>query len=74
TRYAPFAAPWNFAGFPALALPTGALNSARTPLAVQLAAGPGREPLLLALAVQLEQLHWPRTATVQGLDRDGLKA
>jgi len=63
TRYAPFAAPWNFAGFPALALPTGALNRVGTPLAVQLAAGPGGESLLLGLAAELERLRpWTRHA------------
>ena len=65
TRYAPFAAPWNFAGFPALALPTGALNRAGTPLAVQLAAGPGHEARLLALAAQVERLRpWLRHAPI----------
>ena len=63
--YAPFAAPWNFAGFPAMTLPTGRLHPAGTPLGVQLAAGPGSEALLLALAAELQQLSpWPRRAPV----------
>ncbi len=64
-RYAPFAAPWNFAGYPAMVLPTGELHPAGTPLAVQLAAGPGCEPLLLAIASQIEELRpWRRHAPV----------
>ncbi len=63
--YAPFAAPWNFAGFPALVLPTGALHAVGTPLGVQLAAGPGCESLLLAIAAELEQLQpWMRHAPI----------
>lgn len=61
-RYAPFAAPWNLAGWPAMAVPAG-LSPAGLPLAVQLVARPGHEAQLLALAAQLEHLRpWPRTA------------
>jgi amidase len=61
-RDAPFAAPWNVAGWPAMAVPAG-LDPRGMPLAVQLVARPGGEGLLLALAGQLEQLRpWPRTA------------
>lgn len=61
--YAPFAAPWNFAGFPALTVPTGELHAVGTPLGVQLAGGPGCEPLLLAIAAELQELQpWPRHA------------
>jgi amidase len=61
-RYAPFAAPWNLAGWPALVVPAGQTPDG-TPLAVQLVARPGWERQLLALAAQLEQLRpWRRTA------------
>jgi amidase len=61
-RYAPFAAPWNLAGFPAIAVPAG-LHPNGMPLSVQLVARPGGEALLLAVARQLEELRpWPRTA------------
>jgi amidase len=61
-RYAPFAAPWNLLGWPAMALPAG-LNREGLPLSIQLVARPGQEALLLNLAAQLEQLRpWPRLA------------
>ncbi len=61
-RYAPFAAPWNLAGWPAMAVPAGVAANG-LPLSVQLVTRPGGEALLLALAGQLEQLQpWPRTA------------
>lgn len=62
THYAPFAAPWNLAGWPAMAVPAG-LDESGMPLSVQLVARPGGEPLLLGIAAQLERLRpWPRTA------------
>jgi amidase len=61
-RYAPFAAPWNLAGWPAMAVPAG-LDPRGLPLAVQLVAPPGNEARLLSVAAQLEHLRpWPRTA------------
>lgn len=61
-RYAPFAAPWNLAGWPALVVPAG-LDPDGMPLAVQLVARPGGEDMLLGVAAQLEALRpWPRTA------------
>jgi amidase len=61
-RYAPYAAPWNVAGWPAMAVPAG-LDPRGMPLGVQLVARPGGEGLLLSLAGQLEQLRpWPRVA------------
>jgi amidase len=61
-RYAPFAAPWNIAGWPAMSVPAG-LSPDGLPLAVQLVAKPGAEGQLLSVAAQLEQLRpWPRTA------------
>jgi amidase len=61
-RYAPFAAPWNVAGWPAMSVPAGVTPDG-TPLVVQLVAPPGGEATLLGLASQLEQLRpWPRVA------------
>ena len=63
TAYAPFANPWNLAGWPAITVPAGSHPSGM-PLSVQLVARPGGEALLLGLAGQLEQLMpWQRTAT-----------
>ncbi|MGN6300451.1 MAG: amidase [Angustibacter sp.] len=62
-RYAPYAAPWNFAGYPAMTVPAGVHPRTGTPIAVQLVAPDGGEALLLALAAQLERVAaWPRTA------------
>ncbi len=64
-RYAPFAAPWNIAGFPAMTVPAGLHPVSGTPVAVQLVARPGGESLLLSVAAQLEQAQpWRRTAPV----------
>lgn len=61
-RYAPFAAPWNLAGWPAMVVPAG-LHPDGMPLSVQLVARPGSETVLLGVAHQLEALRpWPRTA------------
>jgi amidase len=60
--YAPFCAPWNLVGYPAMAVPVGVIG-ADLPVAVQLVAAPGGEAMLLGLAAQLEQLKpWPRFA------------
>lgn len=62
SRYAPFAAPWNLAGWPAMSVPAG-IDPQGRPLAVQLVAGPGGEALLLSVAARLEQLRpWTRVA------------
>lgn len=61
--FAPFAAPWNLAGFPAMSVPAGIHPEHGTPLSVQLVARPGRERTLLAVARSMERLRpWPRTA------------
>jgi amidase len=61
-RYAPFAAPWNLAGWPAMTVPVGP-GADGLPLAVQLVSRPGGEARLLSVAAQLEQLRpWPRHA------------
>jgi amidase len=65
-RYAPFGAPWNLIGWPAMAVPAG-LHPNGMPLSVQLVARPGSEALLLGLAGQLEELRpWPRNAGMAG--------
>lgn len=69
TRYAPYSAPWNFAGFPAVVVPAG-IRADGLPVAVQFVGPPGTELLLLALAGQVEQAApwrrhapgWPRMA------------
>jgi amidase len=67
-RYAPYAAPWNIAGFPGVVVPVG-VRPDGLPSAVQLVGPPGSELTLLAVAGQLEaaapwRRHapgWPRT-------------
>ena len=62
-RYAPFAAPWNVVGWPAMSVPVGVHPQAGTPLGVQLVTPPGGEVVLLGLAAQLEaELPWTRVA------------
>ena len=61
-RFAPYAAPWNTAGVPAITVPAG-IRSDGLPAAVQLVAAPGGEDLLLAVARQLgEVAPWTRHA------------
>jgi len=61
-RYAPFAAPWNVAGLPALVVPMGRRPDG-LPLGVQLVGPPGSELLLLAVAGQFElAAPWARHA------------
>ena len=62
-RYAPFAAPWNVAGMPAIVIPMGVHPQAGTPVAAQVVARRGREALLLAVAAWVERTRpWRRTA------------
>jgi amidase len=61
-RFAPFAAPWNVSGLPALAVPLGT-RADGLPTAVQLVGPPGAEGRLLAVAAQIEAAQpWPRHA------------
>ena len=68
-RFAPFAAPWNLAGLPAMVVPAG-VRPDGLPAAVQLVGRPGSELDLLAVAAQLERAApwrrhapgWPRAA------------
>ncbi len=62
-RYAPYTAPWNVAGLPALVVPVGRRPDG-LPVAVQLVGPPGSELLLLGVAGQFEmQAPWARHAT-----------
>lgn len=62
TNYSPMTPPWNLTGWPAMSVPFGTLPSG-APCAVQLAARPGSEAVLLEVAEQLEDLRpWRRTA------------
>lgn len=68
-RYAPFAAPWNIAGWPAMSVPAG-LDASGRPLGVQLVGRPGSEAMLLALAAQIEAAQpWPRVAPLANQSR-----
>ncbi len=61
-RFAPYAAPWNVAGFPAMVVPMG-VRTDGLPVAVQLVGPPGSELRLLAVAGQLEEASpWLRHA------------
>jgi amidase len=53
-EFAPFTAPFNVSGNPAISLPLGE-SRAGLPIGVQLVAARGREGLLLRVAAQLEQ-------------------
>jgi amidase len=58
-RFVPYCAAYNHTGQPAAAVPAGSAPDG-FPLAVQLVAPPGGEPVLLSLAAQLEaSLGWP---------------
>ncbi len=62
TRYAPYAAPWNVAGLPAMVVPAGTRHDG-LPVGVQLVGPPGSELTLLGLAGQLElAAPWRRHA------------
>jgi amidase len=71
-RYAPYAAPWNIAGFPAIVVPVGT-RSDGLPMAAQIVGRPGSELTLLGLAAQLEKAApwrrhapgWPKVAAHQ---------
>jgi amidase len=63
-RWAPWAAPWNVAGLPALVLPAGTRREG-LPVAAQFVGPPGAESRLLWLAGELErQQPWRRHAPV----------
>jgi amidase len=57
--------PWNLAGLPAISVPSTA--AASLPVGIQIVAAPGAEPVIIALAAQLEQLRpWPPLAPLAG--------
>ncbi|MGN9890107.1 amidase [Micromonospora sp. L31] len=61
-RYAPYAAPWNIAGLPAIVVPVGRRPDG-LPVGAQLIGPPGSELLLLSVAGQFEmQAPWTRHA------------
>jgi amidase len=72
-RFAPYAAPWNLAGLPAMVVPAG-VRPDGLPAAVQLVGRPGSELDLLAVARQLERVApwrrhapgWPRARAALG--------
>lgn len=55
-RFAVFTPPFNMSGQPAINLPLHR-NAAGLPIGVQLAAGYGREDVLIRVAAQLETAH-----------------
>ncbi len=62
-RFAPYPAPWNYAGYPAVSVPAGLHPRTRTPMSMQLVAPDGGEQLLLGVAALLERVApWPRVA------------
>jgi amidase len=62
-RYAPYQAPWNIVGFPAVTVPVGLHSKSGTPVSAQIIARPGREDLLLGVAATIERLRpWQRIA------------
>ena len=61
-RYAPYAAPWNIAGLPAIVVPVG-VRPDGLPLAVQLVGPPGSELLLLAVAGPVRGRATPGSGT-----------
>ncbi|MFD4180613.1 amidase [Rhodococcus sp. NPDC058514] len=64
-RFAPFTPIWNLVGWPAATVPVGMHPESGTPLGMQIAAPPGGESRILAVAAQLEALQpWPRVAVV----------
>jgi amidase len=62
-RMAPYSAEWNVIGWPAASVPAGWHSGSSTPMAIQIAAPPGNEALILAIAAQIETSRpWPRVA------------
>jgi amidase len=63
-RYAPYAAPWNIAGLPAIVVPVG-IRPDGLPVGVQFVGPPDSELLLLSIAGQLEVANpWTRHSFV----------
>ena len=65
SRFAPYPAVWNLAGYPAMSIPVGT-RSDGMPLAVQMVGPPKSEDRLLALAATVQQeLPWQRHAALR---------
>jgi amidase len=60
---APYTAHWNVLGWPAASVPVGMHPTSHTPMAVQIAAPPGNETLIMSIAAQIEE-HRPQRATI----------
>ncbi|MGW4718551.1 amidase [Nocardia sp. NPDC004260] len=62
SRFVPFTPPFNTVRYPAISVPAGQSDTG-LPIGVQLAASPGGESTLLAVAAQLERIRpWQRHA------------
>jgi amidase len=62
-HYAPYSAQWNVFRWPAASIPAGRHPYSGTPTAVQIAARPGQEALILSIAAQIQQHRpWPRVS------------
>ena len=62
-HYAPYSAQWNVFRWPAASVPAGLHPYSGTPTAVQIAARPGQESLILSIAAQIQQHRpWPRVS------------
>ncbi|MBA3368002.1 MAG: amidase [Geodermatophilaceae bacterium] len=62
SRFAPYPAVWNLAGYPAMSIPMGTRENG-VPLAIQVVGPPGTEARLLKVAAALErELPWARHA------------
>ena len=57
-RFSPYTPLWNVLGWPAVSVPAGLHPRSRTPMAVQIAAPPGAESMLLGIAAEIEK-HAP---------------
>ena len=72
--YAGYTGSENAAGLPAIALPVG-MTSGNVPVSLQFIAAPGEEPMLLALAYELEEkLRWYERKPPVWVGDEGVKA
>ncbi|CAN5290586.1 amidase [soil metagenome] len=69
SRFAPYPAVWNLAGYPAMSIPVGTRENGM-PLAVQMVGPPKSEARLLDLAASVQQeLPWQRHAALREVVR-----
>jgi amidase len=65
--------PWNLAGLPAISVPSAA--AADLPVGIQIVAASGGEPVIIAVAAQLERLRpWPQLAPATAGDHQAIEA